>query len=400
MQQGADGPHLTYCSNIHPGESWQETRAAVLRYVPQVRDRVAPGQRFGVGLRLSNEAVTTLLSGDALAEFAAALTEANLYVFTINGFPYGPFHGTPVKEKVYRPDWREPERELYTQRLIDAMERLLPDGLTGSISTVPGCFGERAVPGALERVAEALRRQAADLSYRARERGVTIALALEPEPACALETIADTTAFFRDHLLIAESIQRFAKLTALTPSDAELALRTHVGVCLDTCHAAVEFEDPVEAVQTLRREGITIAKAQLTTGIAVTDVTAPKVAALRPFADEVYLHQVVARGPEGVVRYIDLPDAFAAFEAGQTPTEEWRIHFHVPVFQRDLGLFGNTQAFLGTALSELLRTEATEHLEVETYTWDVLPPAHRHASVVDGIVGELAWVLSAAPHKR
>ena len=392
----ADGPHLTYCSNIHPGESWAQTRAAVLEHVPEVRRRVAPSQRFGVGLRLSNEAVTELGRGDALASFRAELEARELYVFSINGFPYGPFHGTTVKESVYRPDWRETQRELYTQRLADALEALLPEGMTGSISTVPLCFAERNVAGASERMAEALRRQAAELSYRHRTRGVELVLALEPEPCCALETIDQTIAFFREHLLSRESIKRFGALTQLDDTEAEAALRRHLGVCLDTCHAAVEFEDPRASVAELLDAGIRIGKVQVTTGIRIRNVDRPHVEALRAFADDVYLHQVVAKGPDGLHRVVDLPPALQAFADGRIPTDEWRVHFHVPVFMRELPPFENTQEFLAEALDEVLQRNATEHLELETYTWDVLPPEHRKQSVDEAISGELLWVVARA----
>lgn len=395
MLLSPDGPHLTYCSNIHPGETWTETRAAVLRHVPEVRDRVAPGQRFGVGLRLSNNAVTELVQGDAVGRFRDELAALDLYVFTLNGFPYGRFHGTTVKAEVYRPDWREPERERYTHRLADALEGLLPEGTDGSISTVPGCFSQRVVAGSAAAIAEALRRQAADLSLRQRERGVSIALALEPEPCCALETIDDTISFFNEHMFSRDSVRQFATLTGLGAGEAEIALRRHIGVCLDTCHAAVEFEDPRAAVTKLRAAGIGIPKVQLTTGIRVTNITSTAIDSLRRFADDVYLHQVVARGPNGLSRHLDLPAAFEAFERKQIPTEEWRVHFHVPVFMQTLGAFENTQPFLIQCLDEVMRTHATRHLELETYTWDVLPPEHRSDSVVEAIARELQWVLSA-----
>ena len=393
MLLSPDGPHLTYCSNIHPGESWAQTRTAVLEHIPEVRRRVAPDQRFGVGLRLSNEAVTELRRGDALAQFKQELEARDLYVFTINGFPYGPFHGTTVKEAVYRPDWREPERELYTQRLADALEALLPEGMTGSISTVPGCFAERNAAGAAERMAEALRRQAVEFSYRHRTRGVELVLALEPEPCCALETIEQTIAFFHDHLFTTESIDRFSALTKLDHAQAEAALHRHLGVCLDTCHAAVEFEDPRASVRALLDAGIRIGKVQVTTGIRIPDVGKHHVEALKSFADDVYLHQVVAKGPDGLHRFVDLPPALRAFAEDRVPTDEWRVHFHVPVYMRELPPFENTRAFLAEALDEVLARDATEHLELETYTWDVLPPEHRKQSVDEAIAGELDWVL-------
>jgi len=396
MLLSPDGPHLTYCSNIHPGESWEQTRSNVLEHVPEVRRRVAPDQRFGVGLRLSNEAVAELGRGEAIEQFKEELEARDLYVFSLNGFPYGPFHGTTVKQAVYRPDWRERERELYTQRLANALEALVPAGTMGSISTVPGCFAERNVAGAAERMAEALRRQVAELSHRYRARGVELVLALEPEPCCALETIEQTVAFFRDHLFTNESIDRVAAFTGLDHAQAEAALRRHVGVCLDTCHAAVEFEDPRDSVKALLDAGIRIGKVQVTTGIRIPEVTDDHVRALEAFADDVYLHQVVARGPQGLQRFVDLAPALRAFREGRIATDEWRVHFHVPVFMRELPPFENTQAFLTEALDEVLARNASPHLELETYTWDVLPPEHRQQSVDDAIAGELQWTLDAA----
>src|SRR5262245_16423571 len=184
LGKAAGGGHLTYCTNIHRGETWAETRAALHRHLPAVKRRVAPDSPMGVGLRLSNVASETLArEASELAQFKAFLAEHGLYVFTINGFPYGPFHGTRVKEDVYQPDWRFPERLAYSNRLADLLSELLPEdaGIDGSVSSVPATFRPLAgTPDALQRIQANLLQHAAHLVGLRERTGRTITLALEP----------------------------------------------------------------------------------------------------------------------------------------------------------------------------------------------------------------------------
>lgn len=384
------GVHLGYCSNIHPAHSWAQTREVLCGPIPRVKAEVSPEAGFGVGLRLSGEAARELRENPgALATLQEILSSEDLYVFTLNGFPYGPFHGQAVKAQVYRPDWREPERERYTADLVEVLAAIMPPGELGTISTVPGCFAPDADADAPERIADALRRQVARLHALHRARGTEIALALEPEPCCLLETIAQTVAFFEAHLLSAAAVDDVARAISEPRAAAEAAIRRHLGVCLDTCHAAVEFEEPRESVAALERAGIRIAKVQATTGLCVRPVDDAAIGALQRFADGVYLHQVVAQREGELRRFVDLPDAFAAYAAGARH-DEWRVHFHVPVFLADPTPFRNTQTFLAEALPAAIAAGCT-HVEVETYTWDVLPPEHRAGSVEAAIARELRW---------
>lgn len=392
-------PHLTYCTNIHPGETWRAVRANLERYVVAVKARIAPDRRFGVGLRLSAEAAEALAEPGELAAFRDFLDANGLYVFTLNGFPFGVFHGTRVKEQVYLPDWLEERRLAYTDRLAELLAALLPPepALEGSVSTVPGAYRARVAgePDAA-RMAGLLLRHAATL-HRLRERtGRVISLALEPEPCCYLETTAGTVRFFERHLFSAAAVAAFARLTGLSRVESESALHRHLGVCFDACHMAVEFENPVEGLRALRAAGIRIGKIQLSAGLRVLlDASDRRVLdALRPFAEGVYLHQVVERWGNTLTRFADLPDALEAVERGGTGPREWRIHFHVPLFRRELGPFANTQDDL-RALLDLLRREAVSpHLEVETYTWEVLPEEYRREDIVTAVGRELAWVLT------
>jgi len=386
--------HLSYCTNIHPGESWDEIRGNLTRYLPQVKRRVSPAAPFGVGLRLSAVAARSLSEPDVLAEFVAFLRQHDLYVFTINGFPYGPFHGTRVKEDVYLPDWREEARLEYTNALADLLVALLPAGSdhVGSISTVPGAFKLNAdSPQAVAQIADLLIRHVAHLQRLEQRTGRTIVLALEPEPCCLLETVAETAAFFRDHLYSQRAAAALASLAGLEVHEAEGALHRHLGACLDLCHAAVEFEDPVDCFDALAGAGIPIAKIQVTAGLRIAEVTPDAVAGLQRFDDGVYLHQVVERHAGALHRYVDI-DAACASDRWRARNCEWRVHFHVPVYAEVLEGFSSTQPFVRAALALHREQPRTPHLEVETYTWSVLPAHARDVPIDEAIARELQWV--------
>ncbi len=390
---GTDGAHLTYCSNIHPGESWAEVRANIERYFPAVRDRVAPETLFGVGLRLSARAARELGSGNALAEFRGFLARNNLYVFTINGFPYGTFHGTRVKEEVYLPDWRDEERLRYTDELAQLLMQLLPEGVEGSISTVPGAFKPAMRGGVeVEKIADNMLRHVAKLVEIKRRSGRRIALAIEPEPHCFLETIDESVRFFRQHLFSEDAERRLCELTGLDHKVAAAALSEHIGLCLDLCHAAVEFEDPAGCIRDLQEAGIRVAKLQISAGLRLPELTPNAVIALKQFDDPVYLHQVVEQGPRGIKRYADLPEALAT-ATGKADGREWRVHCHVPIFMDNLGAFSSTRSFISEVLGIHKRHPVSAQLEVETYTWNALPEHLRAGGMELAVARELNWVM-------
>jgi sugar phosphate isomerase/epimerase len=393
-------PELTYCTNIHAGESWAEIAASLDEHVPRIKAKVAPKEPFGIGLRLSGLAAAELAGPAALARFKDQLARLGGYVCTLNAFPFGPFHGRRVKEQVYEPDWRTGERVSFTRDAVNVLAALLPEGGFGSISTVPGGFKPVARdPAAVAAMVENLLAAAAHLAVIERSTGRRIALALEPEPCCFLETVEETLGFFEEQLLARASLARFAELAAVSNREAEPALRRHLGVCYDVCHGAVEFEDPVAALERLRRAGIEVPKIQLSAAMRVPRISAALIERLSPFDTGVYLHQVVARDGDRLTRYVDLADAFAAFHAGEAQGE-WRIHCHVPVFLPDLGTLGSTQGALVATLQALRAAPLSPHLEVETYTWDVLPEELKTGSKADDIARELSFVLEELRDER
>jgi len=371
------GLHLAYCTNVLAAETWPETFGVLDTTLRAVRDRLARPGPFALGLRLSDQAAAELAAdATARAAFRRWLDRENFYLFTINGFPFGRFHGTRVKEEVYRPDWSRPERLTYTVRLFALLAEFLPEGLSGSVSTLPGSFKAfGADETAIRRNLWSCIEQIADLSDRT---GKDLHLGVEPEPLGLFETSTETVAFFE-------------RMRADRPSDDRLA--RHLGVNYDTCHLAVEFEQPADVLARFRQSGIRLSKIHLSAAPALVPSDA-NIGLLRDFHDEVYLHQVVARfpGSSELRRFRDLPDAFADAQAAEA--EEWRVHFHIPLQTGPGSWFRPTTDHLLGVLDHLAEDPALcTHLEMETYTWAVLPPALRSASIADQIAAEYRWTL-------
>jgi sugar phosphate isomerase/epimerase len=391
LNQLSGNVHLTYCTNIHAGQSWQDIRASLDEYVPAIKSTVAPSQPMGIGLRLSGEAAAVARQPEALASFRDQLSVLGAYVFTINAFPFGPFHGVRVKEDVYLPDWRDRERVAFTANSAAVLAGILPDGIEGSISTVPGAFKPNGRSSeAVAAMARNLMMAVADLVDLKRRTGKHIALALEPEPCCFLETTDESIAFFEGVLLKPETLDMLGGITGVGRSEAEILLRRHLGICYDVCHGSVEYEDTVAALDRLLAAGIAIPKIQLSAAMRIPAMTKGLIDAVMRYNDGVYLHQSIVRSGDNLSRHVDLPDAMTAFGEGQADGE-WRIHCHVPVFLADLGEISSTRNDLVATLAALRQRTRSSHLEVETYTWDVLPDNVRTGSKSADIAREIAF---------
>jgi hypothetical protein len=384
---------LTYCTNIHPAEGWPAVFANLRRFAPALKARLSPDRPFGLGLRLSARDARELL-GRELEVFHEWLDGEGLYVAVINGFPYGPFHGTPVKADVYAPDWRDPARVAYTLDLVGVLHRLLPAGMDGGVSTVPLSY-TAWVPSSDRDAHDAFVRHVVRVAERLvslrQTSGQTIHLDIEPEPDCVLETTDETIAWFEQELL-PRGAKQLAAATGSAIDAARQDLLTHIRVCFDCCHASVEHEDVVAALDRLQQAGIQVGRIQLSSALQA-EVPAGQAARgemmtrLTPFADSTYLHQVICRGDRGLVHAPDLPEAIAA-----APEGEWRIHFHVPLFAGDYDGLTSSQGDVRRVLEAVSAGPVTTHLEIETYTWDVLPPAVK-LDLVESIGREYEWVL-------
>lgn len=392
--------HLTYCSNIHPGESWAEVLANLKTYIPALKQRLAQSNSFGIGLRLSDLAARELLADEQLSRFQAWLHHEDLYVFTLNGFPYGGFHHRVVKDRVYAPDWSKSERLDYTLRLINILATLLPEGMEGSISTLPLSYkpwwtDSIALNNVYQTSTLHLAQLTAAMVKLQQTTGKLLHLALEPEPDGLIENTSEVIAFFQ-HWLLPVGGAWLANYLGISQGSAAAYLQEHVRVCYDTCHFAVEYESPQSTLAQLQANGIKIGKVQLSAALQIqipSELAERQSIAsqLQPFAESTYLHQVIERYPSGTLHhYPDLITALPNFD--RTMAEEWRIHFHVPIFMEQYQVFQSTQKDLATLLT-LLQSDVCQHLEIETYTWDVLPPAMK-LDLLTSIQREYEWVLS------
>lgn len=384
---------LGYCTNIHRGESWAETFAGLRDYTLRVKHLVSPDRPYGIGLRLGADAASELTTfAERREEFRRWLDDNDCYVFTINGFPYGKFHGTRVKEQVYAPDWTEQARLDYTTQLFDLLDEIAPGGTAASVSTLPGSFKEFIADGerqeklvAIYQHLIACHRHVASLAETS---GRDLHLGLEPEPLGLFETTPETVEFFA-------GLCEAAEAEGIAAED----IKKTIGVNYDTCHLALEYEEPAEALGRLRDNGIRVSKIHLSSALKLVP-EADALQRLRAFEDEVYLHQVIVReGGEVVRRFRDLPDALddaaRRTASGEAIGDEWRVHFHVPIHAQPEALFGDTRDHISGTLAVLAEHPGTcSHFEMETYTWEVLPEAMRSADVVDQLAKEYEWCLA------
>lgn len=393
--------HLTYCSNIHPGESWAAVWENLRTYLPQLKQQLSPHAPFGIGLRLADCASRELLQGENLPQLQAWLQAQDLYVFTLNGFPYGSFHRQVVKDQVYSPDWFTRDRLRYTQRLVKILAALLPDGIEGSISTLPISYKPWwNNPAQLElnnmRAARQLALVAGELAELYATTGKKIHLGLEPEPDGLIENSAEVVEWF-DRYLLPIGVQELQRTQGLSYDAICQTLLRHIQVCYDTCHFAVEFEDPIAAIERLTNHNIGISKIQLSSAIrfdlpSATDDRQALFQHLQLFAESTYLHQVIARHPDGQLeQFRDLAKALPHLL--DSPATEWRTHFHVPLFIRDYPAMSSTQADIQMVLNYLKKNPICLHLEIETYTWEVLP-AEMKLDMATSIQREYEWVMA------
>ena len=395
MDLGNGLGHLTYSTLVHPGDTWSEMWDSLTRYVPQVKARVAPHSSFGVSLRLSASSAQTLSADPSerqrLKEF---LDSHDMYLYTVNAFPYGPFKNTIVKKQVYEPDWRSDERAVYTMQVADILAEIGGANVNPSIQSPPLGFKPRVTgPDVVAAYTRQVIRVVAHLVKLEQRTGRTVTLALEPEPYCFLETTEEALDYFKNHLYATDSVRSIVTQTGLSKPQAEAALRDHLGMVYDICHQAVEYEDIGASLRALADAGIPVFKLQEAAALHMPKVTQKTVDALRPYADTVYLTQTIERRNGKITRYLNLEDAFAAWDKDPGP-REWRTHVHVPVFLDDLGEFKTTRFAIEDALAFHKKYKLSPQLEIETYTWDVLPDNLKTGDIVEYVQREIEWVKS------
>ncbi|MFC8661738.1 metabolite traffic protein EboE [Streptomyces sp. NPDC057199] len=362
--------HLAYCTNVHPAETLDGVLAQLRDHCEPVRKRLGR-DRLGIGLWLAKDAAHALVSDpSALRGLRTELDLRGLEVVTLNGFPYEGFGAEEVKYRVYKPDWADAERLEHTTALARVLAGLLPDDVTeGTISTLPLAWRTVYDDGRAAKAHAALTTLAERLDALEELTGRSIRIGLEPEPGCTVETTADA----------------IAPLTAIG--------HPRIGVCVDTCHLATSFEDPNTALDALAAASIPVVKSQLSAALHAENPHLPEVReALAAFDEPRFLHQTRTLTAAGLRGTDDLGEAVN--EEALPDASPWRAHFHVPLHAAPDAPLTSTLPVLKDTLTRLVGGPhpLTSHLEVETYTWQALPPELRpraRAQLADGIAAEL-----------
>ncbi|MBT5020516.1 MAG: metabolite traffic protein EboE [Planctomicrobium sp.] len=371
---------LSYCTNVHPGQTVEEVINGLQEFTIPARNKL--GEKIAAGLWLPASAIAEIRQDNSqLKQLIEVLTEGDLVCYTLNTFPYGNFHSARVKENVYLPDWTSPDRLDYTIQSAEVLAELMPEGVEGSLSTVPlGFKGFDHPESFLADCIENLLKTAQQLDQLHDDTGRVLRLAIEPEPLCVLETTAEAIDFFK---------QLFE--TAEDRGQLDIAQR-HLGVCYDVCHQSIEFEDVKQSIRDLSKAEIRINKVHITCALRIESPGSNAAAReqLANFVEQRYLHQTFASIADGVESITDLTKEFCEHPPEQfQAADEWRIHFHVPVHEESVGELKTTRDDLKTAIKAVADLEYAPHLEVETYTWNVLPGSEE-VQLVDGLVRELS----------
>ena len=398
--------YLTYCTNIHPSKGWDNVFSNIQQYGTALKERLSPDARFGIGLLLSNAEMTELRQPERLEAFRQYLDENGLFVFTLNGFVYGEFHNPRIKDTIHAPDWRTQERVDFSLGLVDVLAGLLPEDMPeGGFSTQPLSYkywdGVNPDDDDLWRtVTDNLVTVVAKLVRTRQQTGKYLHIDIEPEPDCLIETGAELVTFFEKWLLTHGAATLAADL-GVSEDEARAHLLDHVQVCWDTCHVAVAYENANTLLDEFERVGIKVGKVQVSSALKVPLEPNPnerddQAAWLQQFAENNFLHQVEQRNHDGsITQYRDLPQALPHITS--TNAAEWRIHYHVPIFIESYHPgTATTQDAILEAFDALQQRGYTRFLEIETYTWEVLPEDKR-LPLTDSIEREFQWVMSCLP---
>ncbi len=373
---------VAYCANVHPSLSVDAVFSTLMRYTLPIQKQV--DRPIAIGLWMPQSVIEEL---PGRPDFAIKLSDElschKLMCYTLNAFPFGNFHSERVKENVYLPDWTDPARRLYTEECANILSELLPDGVEGSISTMPLGFKRLSNrDGFLDATHEHFLELTRHLDELHDSTGKVIRIAVEPEPLCLLETTDEAISWFN------------ALLSAAKKEGLEDLVYRHIGLCFDTCHQAVEYENMEEIITRIDKAGLRINKVQLSSALELTSPATNEQGrkGLSEFIEPRYLHQTMLQTPGlDLERMEDLTPATLNRLATAANATSARIHFHVPVHQKMIGSLGTTQLQLREALEAIHKLDYPPHLEIETYTWSVMKPADEQA-IIQGISAEFEHI--------
>ncbi len=392
--------HITYCTNIHGGESWDEHFEQLKQHVPSIKSNISPHEPFGLGLRLSAQASREINTPEKLALFKEWLQAEDIYVFTMNGFPYGDFHLKAVKDRVHFPDWTTQERLDYTRGMFDVLAQLAPKNMECGISTSPLSYRFWFTEGSKEwgqmrrTATQHIIAIAAYLYNKEQVTGIYMHLDIEPEPDGVIENTDEFISWYADELL--DQAYTYFANTELTKDEITALIKRYICLCYDVCHFALEYEDHAQVLKRLEQYSIKIGKFQISSALKIDlsenmEDRLEKKEVLAQFDEPIYLHQVIAKSCNGnLIKYRDLAEALP--DIINPDHIEWRSHFHVPIFLENYGDISSTQKDILEIVGLQCKQRHSNHIEIETYTWAVLPK-DLQVPIETSISRELGWLL-------
>ena len=381
--------HLTYSLNAYPVRNVQDIERAVFVHAEEIKNNIHTlrNDAFGIGLWIPSSVLETCMNEAWFDSMKEKLNTHNMYIFTINGFPYSQFHNTRVKEQVYVPDWTSKKRQDYTQNLADTLSRFLPEGMQGSISTLPLMFGRNRPEHEIKTAVQRLMDTVLYLRKIDAQKKKHIILALEPEPGCFLET-TDTVIELFTHIIPTYGFPYIRDTYGISVRDAREYISRYLGICLDIVHAHVMFEQPYEVIRILHANNIKIAKIHIGAALILPQIEHNISDTLSQYNDDVYLHQTVVRDTSGTLHYFqDIPEALQASFAG-----EWRIHYHLPLTKK---VHEKAYRHSHTTYHTLFRYAyqlGVRHFEIEIYTLNQISGLSSSPERI--VANEIEYVLS------
>ena len=362
---------VCYCTNIHPGESWDE----IISSLKENTLNIQKGLTSEIGLRISARALKEVARKE-INDFKKWLALENLKVCTVNAFPYGNFNKGIVKKDVYLPDWQSEKRVSYT---LDTIELMLELDSEVTISTVPlGWKDSFQQPSSVVNACQNLLKVALRLRDIYDKEGIQILVCLEPEPGCYLENTESVIRFFNDYLFNSKFF-----------SQSEIAiLRQFIGICFDVCHFSTMFESAVESYKKISQL-VDIHKVQVSSGLKFIGSLEDFKKNISSFKDGRYLHQLMIQNNDQQFFLSDLEN-YPLLDG----EAEFRVHYHVPIFLNELEGFQGTNKDIVDLINYFNENKIEQTLEVETYTFEVLPAKYQEQGIRESIRRELKWLIN------
>ena len=416
--------HVTYCTNIHTSNNWEECCKNIKHYSVEIAKKIKQNFKyslnenyFPLGLRFSGKEVEEIQNSPFKFEFLKNLLEShNLFPSVLNAFPYGDFHRAPVKENVHQPDWFNYERVKYTINMANLLVNFVKDKNyqdNYGISTNPigykytydrireyknFHFWHQLVQKSVYHFIEVVKY----FIEIEKKTNVNLHLDIEPEPDGIIETSEEMILFFNEYLLLT-GVNLLSYSLGISTQKAEMYIRRHINICYDICHCAVLFENSFHNLQKYGREGIKIGRIQVSSALSVLfdqnrNQNLEKLKLLKEFSKSIYLHQISENNNTSsfIKQHRDLEgtlETILPYKIAELSNSEWRIHFHVPIFLSHYGLLNSTQNEILNTLKYLKKNpDITSVLEIETYTWRVLPVALK-IDLTASIIREYQWLI-------